>query len=265
MHLSTMREQPFRFVEQHPDPQLRRWVLTYWEFEVAAGAPPSHHVPPDGCTSLVLARGPGGAPVLLTSGPWTTPLVVPAVAGQRTRGLRLTPGAAPGLLGVPAAGLVNRVAPVSAELARIPVAALTELLDKADTATLAPALDQLLLAAISAVPDPDPLAAAALGALWLTGGTTPLPEVAHQVGCSPRTLLRRVRQATGLTPKQHARIIRFHSAARRMQRDDAPISHAAASSGYADQPHFHHEVTALTGLTPAELRDRIARTEHRSV
>lgn len=258
-----MLGQPFRFVEQHPDARLHRWMLTYWEFEVSAGAPASHHVPPDGCTSLVLARGPAGVPSLLTSGPWTNPLVVPAVAGQRTRGIRLTPGAAPLLLGVPAAELVNRVAPLG-DQSLLPVAALIEILNRDTTTGLTASLDQLLLNAATGFPDPDPLAARALGTLWITGGTTPLPEVARQVGCSPRTLLRRVRLATGLTPKQHARIIRFHCAARLMQRASAPISHAAASSGYADQPHFHHEVTALTGLTPAELRDRIARTDHRS-
>ena len=258
-----MSDQPFRFVEQHPDPQLHRWVLTYWEFHVSGGAPATHHVPPDGCTSLVLAHGPGGAPFFLTSGPWTTPLVVPAVAGQRTRGLRLTPGAAPLLLGVPASDLVNRVVPLGRG-SLLPVAALLERMHHEETASLAASINEILLASAAQFPDPDPVAARAIGLLWLSGGTTPLPEVARQVGCSPRTLLRRVRLATGLSPKQHARIIRFHSAARLLQRERTPISHAAASSGYADQPHFHHEVTALTGLTPAELRERIARTEHRS-
>jgi AraC-like DNA-binding protein len=257
-----MPEQAFRFVEQHPDPRIRRWVLTYWEFTVGDGAPASHHVPPDGCTSLILVRGPEGTPSLITSGPWTTPLVVPAVAGGLTRGIRLTPGAAPVLLGVPAEALVNRAVPLS-DRSILPTAALLEILGLEDSTTIADALNALLLDASRDFPTPDPLAATALGILWLTGGSAQLPDVARQMGCSPRTLLRRMRQGTGLTPKQQARIIRFHAAARILQRSNEPISHAAARSGYADQPHFHHEVVALTGLTPAELRERIASTEHR--
>jgi AraC-like DNA-binding protein len=252
----------FHFTELALSERLRPWFLHCWEFRVGEDAPAQHHVPPDGCTSLVLVRGPGGTPSLVTSGPWTTPLVVPAVAGQHTRGNRLTPGAAPVLLGVPAAILVNRVAPLSGQ-SILPIAALVDILAIQDSSTVTRALNELLLQASRDFPDPDPLAATALGILWLSGGSAPLPDVARQVGCSPRTLLRRMRQATGLTPKQQARIIRFHSAARLLLQGKGQISHAAARSGYADQPHFHHEVAALTGLTPAELRERIHRTEHR--
>jgi hypothetical protein len=104
-----MQQPPFRFTEQQPESRLRRWILTYWEFQVGEGAPATHHVPPDGCTSLLMALRPDGTAPLVTSGPWTTPLVVPATPGQWTRGIRLAPGAAALLLGVPAEQLVNRV------------------------------------------------------------------------------------------------------------------------------------------------------------
>lgn len=252
---------PFRFTQHHPDPRLRRWVLTYWEFAVVEGAPATHHVPPDGCTSVVLVSRDGAPPALWASGPFTTPLAVPANAGQRTRGVRLTPGAAPVLLGVPAADLVNRVTPISQHSA-LPVVGLTRILAEATVGSLKEALDQLLLDAAPHLPGPDPLAAAALGTLLATDGALPLPELARKLGCSPSTLLRRVKLATGLTPKQHVRIVRFHAAARAMLQDDTTISHSAHRAGYADQSHLHHEVVALTGLTPQGFRERIRATEH---
>lgn len=257
-----MRQQPFRFSEHRPDHRLWPWILTYWEFEVGEGAPATHHVPPDGCTSLLLALRSGTAPTLLTSGPWTTPLVVPAVPGQRTRGIRLAPGAAPHVLGVVADQLVNCVAPLTGK-SLLPISEIIEALQLPVTAEMVDRLNALLLGVADNLPSTDPIVAGAIRLLWQGGGTFPLPAVAEQAGCSPRTLLRRMRHSTGLTPKQFARIVRFHSAARVMAGGNATLSQAAAEGGYADQPHFHHEVSSLTGLTPGQLAERVRRTEHR--
>jgi AraC-like DNA-binding protein len=253
---------PFRFSEHRPDPRLRQWVLTYWEFVVSEGAPATHHVPPDGCTSVVLSVRGGSPPALLTSGPWTTPLVVPATSGHRTRGIRLAPGAAPSLLDVPAEQLVNRVIPITGQPV-LPIAGLITALQATTIEAVAEQCDAQLFRVLDALPAIDPVVARAIQLLWQSGGTMALPLVAEQVGCSPRTLLRHVRHSTGLTPKQFARIVRFHAAARVMAGGDATIGTAAASGGYADQPHFHHEVGSLTGLTPGELADRIRKTDHR--
>ena len=256
-----MQQPSFRFTEQQPDSRLRRWFLTYWEFQVGEGAPATHHVPPDGCTSLLMALRPDGTAPLVTSGPWTTPLVVPATPGQRTRGIRLAPGAASLLLGVPAEQLVNRVSVVGGN-AVIPLDRISAAFHEPDLADVARALDALLLEGLSRWPETDSRVAQAIGILWRSGGTPALPTVAAEVGCSPRTLLRAMRRATGLTPKQFARIVRFHSAARVIADSAATISQAAAEGGYADQPHFHHEVSSLTGLTPGELAERIRNTDH---
>jgi AraC-like DNA-binding protein len=252
---------PFRFSEHRPDARLHRWILTYWEFEVGEGAPATHHVPPDGCTSLLHASR-DGVGMLLTSGPWTTPLVVPATPGQLTRGIRLAPGAAPALLDLPADQLVNRVTRLSGSTL-LPLDRIMEALRLPNLPDAVQALDALLIDSQPRWPETDHRVARAIGLLWHSGGTMPLPAVAAQTGCSPRTLLRIVRKATGLTPKQFARIVRFHSAARVMANGSATLSQAAAEGGYADQPHFHHEVAALTGLTPAQLAERVRRTDHR--
>jgi AraC-like DNA-binding protein len=79
---------------------------------------------------------------------------------------------------------------------------------------------------------------------------------------SQRTLQRRVKHATALTPKQHVRIARFFAADLGMLDPGHRISRIAIIGGYADQPHFHHEVAALTGLTPRELAQRVRQTKH---
>lgn len=253
---------PFRFAEAAPDPRLRPWLRACWEFEVAEGAPTTHHVPPDGCPFLVRARGHDGQPLLLIFGPRTEPLVVPAIPRQRQVGLRFSPGATLPLFGLDPGELVNSMRPLPAG-GRIAPAELLAALDAPDLEAMTAAVDRVLLPLVPMLPPPDPLVVAGLARIWEGGGREPLSQVAAALGCSPRTLLRRIRSATGLPPKQYVRITRFIVTARGMLSDDIRISHLAASGGYADQPHFHHEVGALTGLTPSELAARVRNTEHR--
>lgn len=252
----------FHFAEVAAATPLRPWLLSWWEFRVGTEAPREHHVPPDGCTNLVLVNQGSVQQMLLALGPFTAPRVVPATPGMRTTGLRLHPAAAPVLLGRDAEPLVNQMTPVQ-EVAGVAVADLVAVLALPSLEAIARAGDTLFLSRAEMLPRPDSLATAALDRIWRTHGRAPLPEIAAQLGCSPRTMLRRVRAASGLSPKQYARIIRFHAAVSGMIDEGARLAHLAAQGGYADQPHFHHEVSTLTGLTPAELAERVRRTEHR--
>ncbi|HRP07701.1 MAG TPA: AraC family transcriptional regulator [Gemmatimonadales bacterium] len=249
----------FSFSTRPADPRLRPWIRGCWEFFARDGAPPAHHVPPDGTAFLVLIEP---APRLVAFGPHIEPLIIPTAPGVRYRGLHLAPEAAPLLVGVKAGLLltspitINRLGPVDAD-------SIITALRSGSADTAAAAIDQLFLPVVGQLPTPDPVAAAALQLIQKSRGAAPLAEVARATGVSERTLLRRIKTATGLTPKQHSRIARFFAAAHGMLDPDHRLSGIAALGGYADQPHFHHEVTALTGLTPAQLAQRVRQTEHR--
>ena len=95
--------------------------------------------------------------------------------------------------------------------------------------------------------------------------STYIADLAVALRISHRTLLRRFRAATALSPKQFARIRRLLAAAWRVVDGETTWSRIAAATGYADQPHLHHEVAALTGLRPDELGERIRSTAHHQV
>lgn len=249
------------FIAEPADARLRPWILGAWEFTAGSGAPGTHHVPPDGCALVVLIERHPAPPLLVAQGPQVTPLVVPASPGMRYRGLRLHPAAAPLLVGVPAAALVRDRVPVTA-LGPVDAAPLVAALRASTVAEAARGIDALFLPLVDRLPIPDPVAVEALARIHRASGREPLGDLARAMEIAPRTMLRRVRAATGLTPKQHARVARFLAAARGLL-EDKSLGALAASSGYADQPHFHHEVAALTGLTPAQLARRVRRTEHR--
>jgi AraC-like DNA-binding protein len=83
-----------------------------------------------------------------------------------------------------------------------------------------------------------------------TGGRARVETVARHVGWSRRHLSERFRAATGLTPKETARIVRFETARRLLTSPSRPTAaDVAALAGYADQSHLAREWRALAGCS----------------
>lgn len=256
---------PFAFAETAPDPRLAPWVSRYWEFQVHAGAPPVHRVPPDGCTSLLVARGPGRVPVLIGTGPWLEPLAVPVSPGDRFVGVRLQPGAAGEFLGRPPAELCNRAGPAFSLFGH-PSHQLAATL--AATPTLDTAAAVMNAAFLAAMPDlhaPDPMPRVVVEELIAARGKVRIAAIAERLSVSPRTMLRRFRTATGIAPKEYARVVRFRLAAMELLNDGARLSEVAASGGYADQPHLTREWARLLGITPRQLAEVVQLTAHQNI
>lgn len=259
----------FRYSERLPHPSLAPWIACYWEFTAREGAPPVHHVPPDGCTSLLIPTGGPFAGTLFYTGPWLEPLAVPVVPGARFVGIRLRPGATTAVVHLSVASLLNASRPAlgygGARGAALQ-AALTPCVAGHDTIDpIARAFDRFWLDERAGLAPPDPIVNAAIGAVVASDGERSIAEIAMAVGCSERTLLRRFRAATALTPKQFARIRRLLAAAWHAVDGEERWGRIAALAGYADQPHLHNDMKALTGLRPEEMGHRIALTEHDQV
>lgn len=65
-----------------------------------------------------------------------------------------------------------------------------------------------------------------------------------------------MRGSIGVGAKTFARLCRFERLLEGLAA--APLARVAAAVGFADQAHLTHEVRALTGATPAQLRAEIA-------
>lgn len=259
----------FRYGERLPHPSLAPWIACYWEFSARDGAPPVHFVPPDGCTSLLIPLFGNAAGPLFYTGPWLEPLTVPINPGSRFVGVRLRPGATESVLQLSVTSLLNASRPAvghgAARGAELQAALQPCAERSSDLDQLASAFDQVWLEARDRLPLPDTVVSAAIDLIVASNGEATIAEVATRVGYSERTLLRRFRAATALTPKQFARIRRLLSAAWHAVDGEGRWGRIAALAGYADQPHLNHDVRALTGLRPEELGERIALTEHDQV
>jgi AraC-like DNA-binding protein len=199
---------------------------------------------PDACVDLIWAGD-----RLSIAGPDTRPRVVTLAAGSRLVGVRLRPGTAGAVLGLPASELCD-VSPDAGDVLGRDVAAV---LLEALTAGSDPRDVLLRAVELHGVGAPDPLVRAAVLALGRPRAR--VGAVAAELGVSARQLQRRVSDAVGYGPKILARVLRF----RRLQAlSPAPLAELALDAGYADQAHMAAEVTRLAGTSPVRfLKDRM--------
>jgi len=244
-----------RFQEFAAPAPLAAHVHALWEFDAGDTPPPVHHVPPDGCVSLVVAPTPAGVQVTLV-GPRATSVAVPLATGVRYRGLRMRPEAAGLLIDLAPRDWLERVGPLEsadAELARASAGC-----------TVADVFDRLLAALTlraGSAAAPDVLVATALEAM--DAGVLRTDALAARLGVSARTLQRRFAGATGLSPKAFMRIRRFRMAAANMLSSaPAPWGRVAMEHGYADQAHLARDFAAIAGAAPTALAARLGDIRH---
>ena len=220
-------------------------------------------VVPDACVDLIWS-----GERLTIAGPDTRARLVALAPGTRIVGVRLRPGVAGAVLGLPASELQDETPDAADVLGRdyadallgalLSVAGARHDASRAGARQEAPRAGNdphaILLAAIErrAGSRPDPLVRAAVAALDRPHAR--VAAVAAELGVSARQLQRRVTDAVGYGPKTLARVLRF----RRLQAlPAAPLVELALEAGYADQAHMTFEVTHLAGISPVRfLKDR---------
>ncbi|MEH1130005.1 helix-turn-helix domain-containing protein [Micromonospora sp. CPCC 206061] len=195
---------------------------------------------PDGCMDLLWWGG-----EIVVAGPDTAAYLSEIHAGDALMGLRLPPGTAPAVLGVPASELRDARTPLSALWPDRLVREATERV-AADPGT---ALERFATDRLAAAGGPDPVAERVVAGL--RAGVS-VGAVASALNVSARQLQRRCLPAFGYGPKMLARVLRMGRALE-LAWGGTGLALAAADAGYADQAHFTREVRALAGTTPTTL------------
>ena len=81
-----------------------------------------------------------------------------------------------------------------------------------------------------------------------------LGDMAPALGVSERTLHRRFRQATGMTPQQYLNTLRSNSARDLLRRSNLSIGEIAWQLGLQDASHFSRLFRRHNGVTPGQYR-----------
>lgn len=239
-----------RYAEFRPRAELSGVIACTWERSVpSVGAPTTTRVLPDGCVDLIWRRG-----ELFVAGPDVEPFLSPAGPGETIVGIRLRPGIAGLVLGLPASELRGARVPLVDAWGRRG-AEVAKAVGTADhPARKRSALEDAVLARLSEVSEPDGLVLAATRRLGLPGSR--VGALSAALATSERQLLRRFNDAVGYGPKTLDRVLRFQrflSRARAVAGGEDQLARVAAELGYADQAHLSRECVRLSGLPPRRL------------
>jgi AraC-like DNA-binding protein len=218
------------------------WVVAWRSLAPPGGG--STRVLPDGCLDLIWSDG-----SVFVAGPDTVAEVFQAPAGSRCFALRFTAGTGPGVLGVPAAELLDRQVP------------LADVWPAAEVRRLAEADDPLAALEAAAARRFQPPERAMIALAEGARAGRPVGAIADSCGLSPRHLHRLCTTSFGYGPKVLTRILRMQRAVR-LARRGLPFVEVSVRAGYADQAHLSREVRALAGVPLSGLvRQRPATPE----
>jgi AraC-like DNA-binding protein len=220
-----------------------RWMRQAEEDE----ASDSVLVLPDGCVDLIWRDG-----ELLLAGLDRTARPSGVTAGQRILGLRLRPGVAGAVLGMPA----NEVLDVHVRLEELLGREASELAERLGEGEGDEEAFGVLERAIGSQTKeaPDALVLAATRRLGFPGSR--VDQLAESLGISDRQLRRRFHRAVGYGPKTLDRVLRFRrlvAQAGAVAAGESDLARVAADLGYADQAHMTRDCLRLSGMTPRSL------------
>ena len=228
-----------------PGGDAGRFVDRYWVLE---GAAPGtvQRVVPDGRPELILNLGQPfeslnegewrTQPQCFLAGQLTGPLLLRAAGATRILGVRLRPGGAGQLLGVPVEELTDRVV-AAGDLGLQSLGHCSTLSD----------VERALLGLERGSADELVDEAARL-----LGHTPDVGAAAALLGVSPRQLERRFKARVGMSPKYFARIRRFQRVFPAIEEDGDWVG-AAAACGYYDQAHLIRDFRIFAGEPPSHL------------
>src|SRR4051794_13585593 len=221
-----------------------RWVRDVGEDESSD----STLILPDGCVDLIWRDG-----NLTLAGIDRTARLSPVAPGQRYLGVRLRPGVAGAVLGIPANEVLGEQIGLDQVLGGRAVELAGRLGEHEREEQVFAVLEQVVS---SQVEDggPDPLVQAATRRLGFPGSR--VDRLADSLGISDRQLRRRFHRAVGYGPKTLDRVLRFRrlvSAASEIAAGQNDLARLSAELGYADQAHMTRDCVELSGLSPATL------------
>jgi AraC-like DNA-binding protein len=236
--------------ESPPSASLHPFVACRWERRVPeAEARNSALVLPDGCVDLLWRSG-----ELIVAGPDRAAAPSPLRAGETIIGLRLRPGIAGAVLGVPASELLDSRIEASEVLGRPGDRIAARLSETKATEQAYRLLEGAVASQLLDAERPDSAVLAATRRLGFPGSRA--GEVSDALGISERQLRRRFHDAVGYGPKTLDRVLRFRrfvAHAPEVANGDADLARIAAELGYADQAHLSRDCVSFSGLTPTAL------------
>jgi AraC-like DNA-binding protein len=242
------RDTESKYFERKPPTALADKVVCCWGQKIAGQAAWAQSIIPDGCADIVSIKG----KQLFIAGPNRTAYLKSLPAGAEVAGIRLAPGVAKVVLGLPVTQLVDQEVSLKALWGRLA----NELEEKISQEQDIFGRQGILLAMVEQRLRTFPLDQRVCFAVrWIAEHPyEDMQDLARQLGEGPRQLHRLFLEYLGYGPKTLQRILRLQRVLLlRERRMDLGLADLAAESGFSDQPHMSREIRQLTGRQAASF------------
>jgi len=251
-------------VSGDPDPRLHGVVLDYTGYRERSAGPLRRRELPWPGVVLIFDFGPtlrfldpdGTAPAVRHAGGFLaglhdTTVLTETAGAQSGLHVNLTLLGARRLLGLPMAGLANRVVGVDEVFGPAGRRLVERLRNVPDWAARFDLLDAAIRRRLAETEPLPGLAVAGWRRLEASGGRIAIGDLAAGLDCSRRHLIAVFRDHVGLPPKTVARVLRFHRAiALYDQGLCGGWADIAYACGYTDQAHFVNDFRRFAGVSP---------------
>jgi AraC-like DNA-binding protein len=106
----------------------------------------------------------------------------------------------------------------------------------------------------------------AMGMIYQSNGQSFVNDIGNAIGLSVRQLQRQYKAQVGISPKQHAKILRVEYARSAIKNlGQYPLSAVAYQAGYYDQSHFIREFKSIVSMTPSAYHARHQERDEASI
>lgn len=243
-------------------PSVRQRLNGDVEYWLARSDPLLNTVLPGTCISLIVNLGDAWtvgrslataamAPRLSVIGPFTTSRLLCVGPLVRSIGVIVPPILCRDLFGMPASDVADRVLSLDELWSPARVRQLADRVSSHDLRSGAAALAEAVLARIGPAPNVDRIGRTATTIIQDLGGRVSIRALADRHGMARQQFAQRFRDATGLSPKRFARIIRFQHLVRSLLATDVERwSCLPTSTGFYDQAHMINEFRTFAGTAP---------------
>ena len=261
-----MLNPPLFYREESPAADISHFVFSFWEFKVAGelSASMTHEIFPDGCVSIVFYRNRHiSFQKLSVAGINPKSVYMPVKAGDTVWGMRILPEAGGAFFGRNPAEIKNQ--PFQSEnLKKRFSPELEKRLNACENFASAVGVYEHYARRFGVGrAEIDERLAKATRIFAAAKGLAKIAETAKEIGLSERQFERNYQKASGLTPKQFARICRFRATTIDMIKNSVNNwAVRAAETGFTDQSHLNREFSRLTGNSPVEFSENVKRIKH---
>jgi len=259
----------YKYEEIKPPKELFGFINKIWLFNSAAFSDigKNFRILPDYTSSLIFTSGSSSKrQQVFLVGPNTLPIQIQHFPKQLSCGFRFKPAILHGLLGVSPAISLDKVIP------------LNEIIDEASYKTLVNAFFSTVnikkrisvfsefIKGLNLEQNAKQIELhKSIDIMLNSDGSVKLETIYASLNISSRQFQRNFTAATGLSPKEFCKIVRFHTLANKLVKNNFRHYDALVEMGYYDQSHYYREFKEFTGMLPGAFESRQRRIKHQNL